>query len=666
MRGQAITGTDTRYAKSRSAGISRKLVACLVVIVSFAAFVPFSPCFPINTLDSGWAFALNVATAKGLIFGKDVIFTFGPYASIYSGQYFPGTDTQSIWGGSLLAVAFASSLIMLYDRIQRLWAAGLGTFLVFIPRDTLLFTIPLMALLLVSRFALPAADARRVEPTLPIAFTFALLVMSLSLLPLIKGTFAIASGLVMVLSCGLLFARGYLGFAVGGALLFGLAMPVLWVISGQHILDLPNFFLAQRPIISGYTAAMSVRGSRLQIASFLLGCLFIGLPNVWRLNSSDFADRVFYAGTAILLFLAFKEGFVRDDSIHSIDAAGMLGVVGWVVFLDRRGLLPTLSLVVGMLVWLVGDYNAHGVMTDLAHHRHIESAVVSLSDEIASPFVSAGEGVLTRLTDPEALKHSYADSLTAIQAQQPLPKLIGSTDIYSYGQSALLAAGLQWAPRPVLQSYSAYTPSLALLDANYLGSSKAPENILFAVQPIDGRLPALEDGTSWLEMLGDYNFVGLSGDLAILKRRNEPTRPISVTDLPVISGPFTLGKPVALPGNVPAVWARIDIRPTLLGSLLAVLFKPPQIKIIYFFPDGSQKSFRYIAGMGATGFVAAPLVQSTADFVALGRPDFSNYCARRQPTSFLIDAGRTGRWLWKSPFSVRLFAMHPAVQPAAG
>jgi len=95
-------------AKSRSTDISRKLLACLVVIVSFVGFVPFSPCFPINTLDSGWAFALNVAAAKGLIFGKDVIFTFGPYASIYSGQYFPATDAQSIWGGSLLAVAFAS------------------------------------------------------------------------------------------------------------------------------------------------------------------------------------------------------------------------------------------------------------------------------------------------------------------------------------------------------------------------------------------------------------------------------------------------------------------------------------------------------------------------------------------------------------------------------
>src|SRR5260364_219639 len=69
---------------------------------------------------------------------------------------------------------------------------------------------------------------------------------------------------------------------------------------------------------------------------------------------------------------------------------------------------------------------------------------------------------------------------------------------YLFVQSVLLlTAGNLWSPRPVIQSHGAYTPKLARLNELHLLSERAPNNIVFKVEPIDGRLASLEDGLSW-------------------------------------------------------------------------------------------------------------------------------------------------------------------------
>lgn len=51
--------------------------AALVAIV--AVFVPFTPRMPSGGLDPSCEFGLNQAAAQGFIFGKELVFTFGPY-----------------------------------------------------------------------------------------------------------------------------------------------------------------------------------------------------------------------------------------------------------------------------------------------------------------------------------------------------------------------------------------------------------------------------------------------------------------------------------------------------------------------------------------------------------------------------------------------------------
>jgi len=83
-------------------------LACIVMGLSLQ--------FPSSGLDPSWKFAVNEAVARGMSFGKDFIFTFGPYSSLYTGIYHPTIDTLILSAGLLLTLGLTFSLFILYGR----------------------------------------------------------------------------------------------------------------------------------------------------------------------------------------------------------------------------------------------------------------------------------------------------------------------------------------------------------------------------------------------------------------------------------------------------------------------------------------------------------------------------------------------------------------------
>jgi hypothetical protein len=228
----------------------------------------------------------------------------------------------------------------------------------------------------------------------------------------------------------------------------------------------------------------------------------------------------------------------------------------------------------------------------------------------------------------------------------------------------LLANDPDWAPRPIPQSYSAYTPALARKNADHLLGPSAPANIFFSIEPIDGRLPALDDGPSWPILLSRYDVAGLRGGMAILRRTSPAPSPIAEDRLQ--EGIFQLGQSIALPTDAPWIWARPDVEPTWLGRIASFVYKPPPLRIAFQFADGHASDFRYIAAIGRAGFLAAPLVVTTRDFVALGLPPDEVSGAR--PIAMTIFAPAAGQWLdrwfWRSSFSAAFSAIRLPAQPA--
>src|SRR5260363_363859 len=149
----------------------------------------------------------------------------------------------------------------------------------------------------------------------------------------------------------------------------------------------------------------------------------------------------------------------------------------------------------------------------------IGSSTKSFFENIKGTYMSAYDGIKARLFNKERLYENFNERLLEISQEGAIPRLNGTTDIYSYNQSYLLAAGNLWSPRPVIQSHGAYTPKLARLNELHLLSERAPNNIVFKVEPIDGRLASLEDGLSWPILIYNYIPFKLEKDFVYLRKK---------------------------------------------------------------------------------------------------------------------------------------------------
>jgi hypothetical protein len=93
---------------SRTRSLIQNGLAYLRIFIVLAAagttvlfLIPLRPGFPAPGLDASWAYAMNEAVARHLVFGQDILLTFGPLASVYTGMYHPATDWIMLFGRAL-------------------------------------------------------------------------------------------------------------------------------------------------------------------------------------------------------------------------------------------------------------------------------------------------------------------------------------------------------------------------------------------------------------------------------------------------------------------------------------------------------------------------------------------------------------------------------------
>ena len=127
--------------------------------------------------------------------------------------------------------------------------------------------------------------------------------------------------------------------------------------------------------------------------------------------------------------------------------------------------------------------------------------------------------VLTGQKDFQAIAN---EGDAGIRLFNPLPKVSGTVDLYPNELANIFANDLPYNPRPIPQSFSAYTAKLAQINAAHLRTKDAADSILFDINPIDKRLSSMEDGLSWPEILTRYDIKNFEKRYLLLEKRAEP------------------------------------------------------------------------------------------------------------------------------------------------
>lgn len=558
--------------------------------------------------DDCWLATMHLAWLERWQFSTDLVFTAGPYSFIWGRMYHPETYHWVVAGHlilGLLLVGVTGLLFRLYGLSLAVSAtvALLLFELVHTSSDAVGYSMTFLFVL--SYFF--SVDRERGTSWVVMQ---ALATAGLALLALMKHSLLVASSLAIVLvSLDTIFRRRRIPVEL---VVFSFAFLALWLLAAQPFSSLPLYMANLFEVSGGYSEAMARSAgapSRL-VASLVLSCLALTALAIATRILGHWGRIQAITASAAYFWLIHKATFVREGGRSSIAA-----------------IFATVVLIVAAILIMRANASRPLVNAALAFSVVIALTLVPIvSNAVLPGFVKRFLAVRQRAQasvkgffSPELMRRRYSQELARVRVEFPLPSMSqGIADQYPHYQGVLIANGWPYRPRPVFHSYSAYTSRLAQLNRNHLLGERAPDRILFTVDPIDGRCPTIEDGLSWPVILDGYEIEFEPFPLwFVLRPRHQPRQ----RDRELVAeGEVSIGQPLKIPDLAPGtlLWAEIQLHRTIPGNLLSLAHKPPEVWVgVSFEEQGARRPVawsRLVPAVAASGFILSPMIMARDDF----------------------------------------------------
>ena len=543
---------------------------------------------PATGLDASWMAALEYSYLKGLVFGRDVSFTFGPLSFIYTRLFHPATFPWAI-AATVHAAAVYTALVVWSPNSKlslalMIWLALLLTGL---SPDVLYLSLPLVVALL---------SMRRMAP----APVLALLIVGLALSGLAKFSFMAFCLPLLLLADLLAVVERRTG--VWHAALYCVSIAVFYRISGQPIDGFFQFLTGSLDVASGYgqTMANFSWGQEQTILVLVSSGL---LASAVVISRRDFSIASLFCVLALgwYLFFCFKLGNVRvgHQSVtwHALATCGLL-----LIFLpveDARQLRQS-ALIAAMWILVGASGQLFKVSVDPSEPvRTPVSAVVEFAQD------------LTAWLNPSARVRRLAQqrgSRDEQLAQRVSGDFSGTVGSVPWEFSELIAADTRFVPSPALQMYANYTPRLRAQTTRYFERETRPKNLFFRLSSIDGRYSTLDLGPALISILAGYDVVLEHSQLfgAPLQLRSRADRR-SVDRRVIATGSGRMGAWVEVPApHSGSLLLAIRPRESLAGKALTALYKQDRLSIDLRFASGTIVSSLAFPSLTPDGFLILP------------------------------------------------------------
>ena len=191
-----------------------------------------------------------------------------------------------------------------------------------------------------------------------------------------------------------------------------------------------------------------------------------------------------------------------------------------------------------------------------------------------------------------------------------------SIDVLGFEQGVALFNGFNYQPRPVFQSYSAYTPYLSRLNYDYYASDRAPEYALLKIQTIDGRMAMMDDPHVLRLLVQRYTYRFSDQGFTLWKRKPGPFNAADFEPKPVRTVAAKIGELVSVADLADRnVWVTIDYQFSLLGRIRRFLYKPVLVQLRVVDDKGVESLYRLPQPIAATGFMLNPVVNDLVEFM---------------------------------------------------
>jgi hypothetical protein len=570
------------------------------------------PLVPDAGLDASWRMVLGKALMDGWQSGADFVFTYGPLGGLMGNTYY---NQNLFW--PLLTWQLTTSLVFalaIYYQGLRLHGYIRAIFWT----TMLLVGIIYADALQMIGISLLSFKLLRDLGCTPHRWLTAGILIFLALLGMTKFTNLILTLFTLVVLCGHeLAARRWRAALYLASWFFG-SFLTLWVIFRQNLLNIPTYLLNSLEISAGYEMTMGLATPTPQLAIGLMVALtllaYIAV-HLWQQP-----DRRRGIASVLMLgafiYLNWKHSFIRSDG-HMIGffICALLPITAFPSLLNdnpkHRRLWHSILLSAGVLCLIAIDFTLPGFGRGLLGRTQ---------EQI--------HATITNAFNLSAVQSGYERQLHTEKKSYDLPRIraiVGraSLDVFGYTQAVALYNNFNYRPRPVFQSYSAYTPKLAALNFAYYASAVAPDYLLLRIETIDERYPSLDDSLCLNLITQRYRFLDSENGFLLWRREPGIFDPQTVTPTPRRATDLAIGQSLNIADlATDPLWATIDLPTSPLGRIRNFFYKPPVIRLQLQDDHGTITSFRLPQPQGRTGFILSPIIENTDTLMIFsgGRP----------------------------------------------
>lgn len=255
---------------------------------------------------------------------------------------------------------------------------------------------------------------------------------------------------------------------------------------------------------------------------WLLSIFFLSIITIGFLNKSSKPAKFYFALTALSMFAGWKHGMARADinHVHGFFVLSAYLLIILVLFINKNRFITLIIGIAGLFMFQINMqncFNYHGVKYELFRGNYFVNFIKNydqLKDESKQKTFSQ--------INSSKLPQSIVDSIKN-----------SSVDSYPWDYSLIGANKFNWQPRPIIQSYAAYTSWLDKQNSSHFSSNNAPDFLVVeqfrgenlndgTYSSIDSRYLLNDEPNTIISILKNYDIHSNHKNYLVFKHRENP------------------------------------------------------------------------------------------------------------------------------------------------
>jgi len=559
------------------------------IFLSVFAIIALSLISPVNYttigLDAGWTQAILMVTEKFSVFGQDFIFTYGPLGYL-SFRILP--ENASILPILLLDLISIGHLLFIlkisFDKLGNNWffsaIAGLAIILPLGFFADLSFTYFYYFIF----WILYSYYSNNTYGTWGALFISILLFFVKVNISLIVCILFIINSLLLVRAKKI---KWNLFIVQNLILVFGIL-----VFSKNLNVDLVNYTIYTIQLIDGYQDSMStiiIPNKELLILLFFELVIFsIFCWQIIVMRKSIKAHLYLIIILFIYSFLCFKQAHTAISNPNIFGFFLLLPMINGILFLfsDQKyksqigwGFICILAVQLTSTQYIRYSDSNHTLQGYFSTFRPININPINYFEKLIG------------------YKYSANFDKKPLQIPLDIKKRIGqkTVDILDNDISYIFYNKLNYNPRPIIQTYSAFSEKLMKLNGMKYASDSAPDFVLFKLEKFREQNPFWADTDVNFKLLERYSIdeqFAVNNDTLLLLKKNKLSEKIQPFEFHLSN--ITQDKFIPLPQKDIPYRMIANLEYSIWGKLCRLLFQPPYMYCTVYYADGTQQDFRVI------------------------------------------------------------------------